>query len=216
MNSYFKLTCNLALLCLGLNTYGQETPKNIYLGASAGFSQLSDQTSTVNSELTNAVGGTSQSSQNNGAAAYRLFGGILLNKYIAVELGYAQTANQTLTFSGISALNTNYSGSFNASYSGADLGLVLHPVQLPVFKYVFIDLGATQYKEKQLGNVSTSLGGYSQSQNQSGMGKFYGLGYDLPMGASTDLRFSLNHYDSIGGDSALKSNLASVGVTRRF
>ena len=99
---------------------------------------------------------------------------------------------------------------------GADLGLVLHPVQLPVFKYVFIDLGATQYKEKQLGNVSTSLGGYSQSQNQSGMGKFYGLGYDLPMGASTDLRFSLNHYDSIGGDSALKSNLASVGVTRRF
>jgi len=62
-----------------------------------------------------------------------------------------------------------------------------------------LDLGVTQFKDKQQGNVSTVLGVYNLSQSQTGMGQFYGLGYDLPVSAKNGVRFSLNHYDFISG-----------------
>ncbi len=217
MLKYLKLIINLTLIGLGVSAYGQQSNKNLYLGASLGYSELSDQTATVNSQLVNAVGGTAQSSQNSGAAAFRLFGGLNLNDYVAFELGYTQTANETLTFSGSPTPPfLNYTGSFTAGYSGADLGVVLHPIQLPIFKYAFVDAGVTRYTDKQVGNASTVLGSYTQSKNQMGTGQYYGMGYDLPISIKTVLRASLNHYDSIGGDSALKSNLASIGVLTQF
>jgi len=83
MLKYLKLIINLTLIGLGVSAYGQQSNKNLYLGASLGYSKLSDQTATVNSQLVNAVGGTAQSSQNSGAAAFRLFGGLNLNDYVA-------------------------------------------------------------------------------------------------------------------------------------
>ena len=216
MFKYLKVISKLSLIGLCISSYAQESPKGIYLGASLGYSKFEDQTGKVNSELIGAAGGTAQSSQDSGAAAYRLFGGLSLNEYIAIELGYTQTANQTLTFSGVTSLSTNYTGSFTASYTGADLGLVLHPIQLPIFKFAFIDLGMTRFTEKQLGSVSTSLGSYNQSRNELGTGHYYGLGYDIPVQTNTYIRLAVNHYDSIGGDSAIKSNLASVGLLTKF
>jgi len=199
-----------------MSTNAQEKPNGIYLGANLGYSKLSDQTGKVNSELIGAVGGTAQSSQDSGAAAFRLFGGLSLNEYIAIELGYTKTANETLSFSGVTSLSTNYTGSFTESYSGADLGLVLHPIQLPILKFAFIDLGMTRFTEKQQGNVTTSLGSYTQNKNELGTGHFYGMGYDIPVQTNTYIRLAVNHYDSIGGDSAIKSNLATVGLLTKF
>ena len=68
-----------------------------------------------------------------------MFGGVNLNDYVAFELGYTQTANETLTFSGSPTPPfLNYTGSFTAGYNGADLGVILHPIQLPIFKYFLL------------------------------------------------------------------------------
>jgi len=220
MNTIFKHVLGFSMLALCGYAISQEAPKeaskSIYFGANIGYSKLSDQTGSVNSQLQEAVGGTTQSSQNNNMAAYRLFGGFILNENISIELGLMQTSQESLNYSGTSIGGVNYSGNLNASFSGADLGLVLHPSQSTGFKSLFLDLGFTNYTAKESGNISTNIASYSPSQNESGTGHYYGLGYDLTLHNDYVIRGTINHYDNIGGNTGISGNVGSIGVIKKY
>ena len=135
---------------------------------------------------------------------------------ISIELGYMQTSQESLTFSGTSIGSVNYTGNLNASFSGADLGLVLHPSQGTGFKNLFLDLGFTNYTVKESGNISTNIASYSPSQNESGTGHYYGLGYDLTLHNDYVIRGTINHYDNIGGNSGISGNVGSIGIIKKY
>ena len=216
MKNTLNCVVKLSLMFLCANAFAQESPKTIYFGGNVGYSSLSDQTGSVNSQLVGALGGTAQSSQNNAMAAFRLFGGFIANENLAIELGYVQTSKETLNFTGRSLGGVNYTGNLNSTFNGADLGFVLRPSQSTGFQNIFLDLGLTSYTAKETGNISTNVSSYSPSQNEQGTGHFYGLGYDMQMQDNYVLRALINHYDKIGGNSGLSGNVASIGLLKKF
>ncbi len=187
-----------------------------YFGVDVGGTALEDQTSDLSSGLVRAVGGTASASQSKSLTNLKVFGGYKFSENVDLELGYFSTSTLNMTFSGRSSNNTAYSGSLNGSASGFEYSVNLRPSTTSGWNDLYFKLGATTSTLKTSLSV-TGNSSIASSQNYSGTGAVYGLGYDKKIGTETKIRFGLTRYNQVGSsDLAFKGNVLSIGFRNDF
>lgn len=187
-----------------------------YAGVELGYAQLKDQTQETANTLVNSVGGRVTVTQDSGIFDGRLFGGYKVIENIDLELGFTQSATVSQTASGVSRTNVAYTANNDVSYSGVDYSVLLRPSLSTGFNNLYFRVGGTYLTQKS--QISASAGGASASQtiNTSGSGYLLGVGYDIPVSKSVDIRAAYNYVGNIAGVSNNYSNRFSVGLLGKF
>jgi opacity protein-like surface antigen len=109
-----------------------------------------------------------------------------------------------------------YTANADISYSGVDYSVLLRPSISTGLNNLYFRIGGTYYTQKA--DVSIAGGGVSASQNvnTSGTGYLLGLGYDIPVSKSVDVRAAYNYVGNIAGVSNSYSNRFSIGILGKF
>lgn len=187
-----------------------------YAGIELGYASLKDQTQETANDLVGAVGGRVSVTQDSGIFDGRLFGGYKIIENIDFELGFTQSGTASQTASGVSRTNVAYTANADISNSGLDYSVLLRPSISTGFNNLFFRVGGTYLTQKT--QISASAGGASASQtiNTSGSGYLLGLGYDIPVSKSIDVRAAYNYVGNIAGVSNNYSNRFSIGLLGKF
>lgn len=188
----------------------------IYAGAELGYAQLKDQTQETANALVNAVGGRVTVTQDRGIYDGRVFGGYKVIENIDLELGYTQSGKATQTATGVSRTNVAYTANADVSYSGVDYSVLLRPSLSSGLNNLYFRVGGTYLTQKTDVSVSTVAAAAAQSTNTSGSGYLLGVGYDIPVSKSVDIRAAYNYVGNIAGVSNNYSNRFSVGLLGKF
>jgi len=214
-----KLLTGITLI-IGANlSYADEFQPKFFGGLEAGYTKVSDSTGTVATGLVSALGGSATVTQNSYMGDLRIFGGYKLTENIDFELGYLQSSDVTMKFSGTTGStysNTAYSGSFVSKLSGYDYGILLRPSIASGFNDVFFKIGGHRIDQKITGSVTVSSTTVAYSDTNKGNGTLYGLGYDSKIASDLHIRTSLTRYAKIAGDSDTYGTIFSVGLTKAF
>lgn len=187
-----------------------------YAGIELGYSQLENQTNQTASSLVGAFGGAVNVTQDSGIYDGRLFGGYKVIENIDLELGLVQSGTASQNAAGVSRTGVAYTANADISYSGVDYSVLLRPSLSTGFNNLYFRIGGTYYTQKA--DVSIAGGGATASQNinTSGTGYLLGLGYDIPVSKSVDIRAAYTYVGSIAGVSDSNSNRFSIGILGKF
>jgi len=187
-----------------------------YAGVELGYAKVEDQTQETANALVSSLGGSARVTQDSSVSDGRVFGGYKIIENIDFELGYAQSSTVSMTIAGVSRSNVSYTGSADISYSGADYSVLLRPSISTGLNNLYVRVGGTYLTQKQ--DVTVSTTGYSASSalNTSGTGYILGVGYDIPVSKSVDIRAAYNYLGNIAGISNNYSNRFSIGILGKF
>lgn len=210
------LVAALSLATTGAMAQTASFKPGFYAGIELGYASLKDQTQETANDLVGAVGGRVSVTQDSGIFDGRIFGGYKIVENIDFEIGFTQSGTASQTASGVSRANVPYSANADISYSGLDYSVLLRPSISTGFNNLFFRIGGTYLSQKS--QISASGGGASASQtiNTSGSGYLLGLGYDIPVSKSIDVRAAYNYVGNIAGVSNNYSNRFSIGLLGRF
>ena len=188
-----------------------------YAGVEVGVSGIKDQAQSTANALVSAVGGSASVTQDTRLYDARIFAGYKVIQYVDLELGYTQTSTANMNYSGRSSGNVAYSGNANFSVSGIDYSAILRPSLASGFNNVFVRVGGTYLSQNQNNSLAASNGAYASSNlNKSGGGYILGLGYDLPIDKTFDVRAAYNYLGNIAGISNNYANRFSIGLVGKF
>jgi opacity protein-like surface antigen len=187
-----------------------------YAGIELGYAQVEDQTQETATALVSSLGGRATVTQDSAVFDGRIFGGYKIIENIDFELGLAQSSTVSQTVSGVSGGSVSYTGKADISYSGVDYSVLLRPSISTGLNNLYVRVGGTYLTQKQ--DVSLSTSGYSASSalNTSGSGYILGVGYDIPVSKSVDIRAAYNYLGNIAGISNNYTNRFSIGVLGKF
>lgn len=218
MQIRFKLVAIAALLANSVGSaQAQNNPtESFYGGLEVGRARVSDQTGAFSRQLVTLVGGRSTATQGSSINDYRIFGGYKLNENINFELGYLQTSTLGLNFAGVASNATAYAGSSTVKFSGFDYSVLLRPNVSTGMNGLFLRLGGHSLSSAQAFTLTGAGGTVSASNNQSGTGLLFGVGYDIGIAKNIDIRVSANRLNKIAGQSDGSATVYSVGVLTRF
>jgi hypothetical protein len=193
MKKAIKLaSATVLVLGFGVAHAQNNPPEKFYGGLEVGRSTVSDQTKDTTNLLVSSFGGSATATQSSSINDYRIFGGYKLNANVDFELGYLQTTNLSLNFSGVTSGSSAYSGSAKAKYSGFDYSVLLRPDVSTGMNNLFIRLGAHSLKSDTFLSITGVGGTASVSSDQSGTGTMFGVGYDINIAKKIDLRVAAN------------------------
>lgn len=211
------LSAAIAGACLAPQAYAQQQhagPK-AYVGAELGSASLKNETGDIASALVNAVGGSVVVTQDSSVGLGRIFGGYKFTENIGAELGYTQTANANVRIAGVSGGSVAYTGTATTSYSGFDYSILLRPNESSGMNGFFLRLGGhsmTAKSDATLTGTSTA----TASSSKSGSGYLWGIGYDMAISKTMDLRLSYTSATQIGGISGADTGVIAIGITGKF
>lgn len=179
----------------------------LYAGAGFGQSRYGDAASTVGGDLA-AAGFTNTTSANSQGLAYKLFAGYEFNRYLAVELGYADL-NSLETQSIITAPGAGRVFAETRTQA-ATLGLV---GAFPVTENLALTAkGGAAYLHSSAMIDATGTGGSGQVKvSDSDVDPFYGVGIRYSIAHNLDLRAEWERYDS-----DLDIDVLSAGFAVKF
>jgi opacity protein-like surface antigen len=206
----------LAIASSGAMAQSSNFKAGPYAGIEFGFATVKDQTQSTANSLVSILGGTAAVTQNQSIFDGRIFGGYKIIENIDLELGYTQSSTLSQTATGVSGGGIAYSGKADISYSGFDYSILVRPSLSTGLNGLFFRAGGTYLTQQN--KVSLSAGGASASEtsNTSGSGYLLGLGYDIPLTKSIDVRAAYNYVGNIAGVANSYSNRFSVGILGKF
>jgi len=197
----------LALVSLSASAEG------LYLGVGAGYNRVDNNTAEFDAGLRAALGGTVSSTADSNVTNIRLIGGYKVNENLALELGFVNSSDYSLSFSGRSS-GVNYSGEGSVSFRGFDVSTVIRPSVTSGFNNLFGVVGIHNYRAKTEVAVTVSGRSVSSSDSQSGTGLMFGVGYDMKLSDKLDFRLSLIRFSRLAGDS--ESSTTNAGAALLF
>lgn len=206
----------LSLAATGAMAQSATFKPGFYAGVELGYATLDDQTQKTANSLVSTLGGRATVTQDSGIFDGRIFGGYKVIENIDLELGYTQSGTVSQTASGVTSGNVAYTANNDVSYNGVDYSVLLRPSLSTGLNNLYFRVGGTYLTQKS--QVSASAGGASASQttNTSGSGYLIGIGYDIPVSKSVDIRAAYNYVGNIAGVSDTYSNRFSVGLLGKF
>lgn len=205
-----KIALIAAASALAFSAHAQT---GFYIGAEGGIATIKDQSGEIARALVNELGGSATVTQDTGLGFARFFGGYQINKFVAAELGYLQTADAKANFSGTGS--GGYSGSVTLNISGFDASAVIKPFEQQGLNGLFFRAGLTAYEQKLTASASNNAAAVRATQTYSGTGTMFGIGYDLPVGPGA-IRFQLNTLQKVGGESNSDTTAISAGYRYAF
>ncbi len=203
---------------LGLQTSANAEQKsnNTYFGAGLGLAKISDQTGATNDYVKNQTSELTLSSPGSLVQQFRIFGGYSINENISIEIGFRQNTNERINFYSNPIAQFSYTGNLNSNISGSNLGLLIRPSPSSRFQDLFLNFGITQYRDKSIFSISSNNSTSSIAVSESGIGYFFGLGYEKPINKIYSLRGSITHEVQIGGNKTLSDNGLSLAILKKF
>lgn len=187
-----------------------------YAGVELGYATVKDQTQESANTLVGILGGSATVTQDSSIFDGRIFGGYKIIENIDIEVGYAQSGTVSQTASGRTSGNVAYSGNVDISYNGFDYSILLRPSISTGLNNLYFRVGGTYLTQKASASLSAAGASASTTQNTSGSGYILGLGYDIPLTKSVDVRAAYNYLGNIAGVSNSYSNRFSIGILGKF
>ena len=216
MKKAIKLVSAAALvLSFGVAHAQKKLPENFYSGVEVGRTGFSEQTGKSQKSLVSSLGGTASVTQNSPINNYRIFGGHKFSENVNFELGYLQTSNLNLNFSGVTSSSTAYSGSIAVQTAGFDYSVLLRPDVSTGFNGGFLRLGGHSLKTSGK-NSAPVPGGTISVETTSGAGVMFGAGYDINIAKNFAARVSATRLNNIAGESDSKGTSYSLAILTRF
>jgi hypothetical protein len=182
----------------------------IYAGVEAGYAPVKNNAQAFANSLVATNGGSASTTQNLNVGIGRIFAGYKITENFDAEVGYFTAGNVNYTFSGVSSGSTAYSGVAQVATNGWDYAVLVRPGVSTGLNNVFLTLGGHTSKEEITVTGTNIRGGKS---NANGNGYLYGLGYDLSVAQSMDVRFKITRVQKIAGtdDAATAFTIGIVG-----
>lgn len=200
----------------GVMAQSNQFKPGFYAGIELGYATVKDQTQESANTLVNILGGSATVTQDSSIFDGRVFGGYKIIENIDLEIGYAQSNTISQTASGRTSGNVAYSGNIDVSYNGLDYSILLRPSMSTGLNNLYFRVGGTYLTQKASASLSAAGASASTTQNTSGSGYILGLGYDIPVSKSVDIRAAYNYLGNIAGVSNNYSNRFSVGILGKF
>jgi hypothetical protein len=207
-----KIALSLIISCGATVAIAQ----NFYAGFGLGTNTVSNDTSTLKSDLTSALGGTATVTQSTSVGNTRLIGGYKVNQNWATEVGYLNSSKFNVNFNGVSSGSVAYAGNGNVSFSGFDVSAVYKPDAGTGLENFFANVGVHNYKAKVGLSITANSTTTTSNTSQSGTGYLYGFGYELPIGQDFGVRFAVTRLNKLAGDSSNYTTNYGVSVVKQF
>jgi len=216
MKRNILLASLLAIASSGAMAQNANFKAGPYAGIEFGFATVKDQSQSSANQIVGILGGRATVTQSQSIFDGRIFGGYKIIENIDLELGYTQSSTLSQTVTGVTGGSVAYSGKADISYSGFDYSILVRPSLSTGLNGLFFRAGGTYLTQQD--KVSLSAGGASASatNNTSGSGYLLGLGYDIPLTKSIDVRAAYNYVGNIAGVANSYSNRFSIGILGKF
>lgn len=186
-----------------------------YLGLQGGGARLANNAQISADRLVSLNGGSAVVTQNRNLAIGRVFAGFKLTENFDAEIGYFQSGNLNINFSGLTGAGAAYSGRTTAITKGFDYSLLLRPSYSSGFNSAFLRIGGHRSKLDTTTSGVNIIGG---STSTSGNGYLYGLGYDINVNDNFDARLEVTRLQRIAGlrDNNSDFTQFSIGIIGKF
>jgi hypothetical protein len=213
-----KTLITMLLVCSS-PAFAETTASKFYAGVDLGSAKIENRAQAIADTFVNVLGGSSTVTQTVRNGALRLYGGYKAFENADFELGYLQSRDFDTSVSGVtgpSYSNTAYSVTGSVKVSGFDYSVLLRPDRSTGMNGFFLRLGGHSYKAEA--NTTVSIGGTNASINtkESGTGVMYGIGYDVTVNETVDVRFGITQMKKMAGLSDNDATYFSVGVKGNF
>jgi hypothetical protein len=166
--------------------------------------------------LVSLLGGAAAVSQDKYVFLGRLFAGYKVTENIDVEIGYLKTNDVNMSFNGVSSGAVAYTGSANINISGFDYSALVRPSIRSGYNNLYFRFGGTNWDTKSSYTINGNSGSINTSENTSGVGLQYGIGYDGDISTGLKSRIAFTRYDKVSGVSGNSANVFSVGIIKDF
>jgi len=191
-------------LCMVLAGSLAANDKNWYTGLSYGQGNANTGVNAITASLDEKDSG------------YKLFGGYKFNKYFSTELFYTDLGSASLsgnngdTFSYAGSTYTFNTNNANITFDAKTIGFS-GVASYPVHKYFepFVKIGLHRYDIKAKVNGSN----FTASASDTGIDLVYGLGFNIPINESFDIKAEYEKYDL---DEYNDTKFLSVGIAYKF
>lgn len=188
-------------------------------GIDYGSAKVQNQTTEAATSLISALGGSVSVTQSSSVSNFRMYGGYTLDENLGFELGYNNTSDVNLTYSGRTGStysNTAYSGNIGLKFTGFDYSALIRPSIASGWNNMFFRVGMHNFDAKVSGTITVSTTNVAYSSTTSGSGPMYGIGYDTKVSDDIDLRAQFTRLSKIAGTSGADANMYMVGIRKSF
>lgn len=191
-------------LCMVLAGSLVANDKNQYAGFSYGQGKANTNVNAITASL---------DEKDNG---YKIFGGYKFNKYFSTELFYTDLGSASLsgnngdTFSYEGSTYQFIANSASLTFDAKTIGLA-GVASYPLHKYFepFVKIGLHRYDLK----ATVSGTNFSASESDTGTDIVYGLGFNIPINESFDIK---TEYEKYNLDEYNDTRFLSVGIAYKF
>ncbi len=213
-----KTLLTMLLVCSS-PAFADQAASKFYGGLDLGSAKVENRAQAIADNLVSVFGGSSSVTQTVRNGALRFYGGYKAFENADFELGYMQSRDFDTSASGVAGAsysNTAYSATGSVKVSGFDYSVLLRPDRSTGMNGFFLRLGGHSYKAEA--NTAVSFGGTNVSVNtkESGTGIMYGIGYDVSINETLDVRFGITQMKKMAGLSNNDATYFSVGVKGSF
>jgi hypothetical protein len=188
-------------------------------GIDYGSAKVQNQTTEAATSFVSRLGGSVSITQSSSISNFRIYGGYTLDENLGFELGYNNTSDVNLTYSGTSGStysNRAYSGNIGMKYTGFDYSALIRPSISSGWNNMFFRVGMHNLDAKVSGTIAVSTTSVAYSSTTSGSGPMIGIGYDTKVSDDIDLRAQYTRLTKVAGVSGSDSNMYMIGVRKSF
>jgi len=213
-----KALLSMLIVCSS-SAFADSTASKFYGGLDLGSAKVENRAQAIADTFVSVLGGSSSVTQTVRNGAWRLYGGYKAFENADFELGYMQTRDFDTSVSGVTGAsysNTAYSATGSVKVSGFDYSVLLRPDRSTGMNGFFLRLGGHSYKAEATTAVTIGSTNASVNTKESGTGIMYGIGYDVTVNDTVDVRFGITQMKKIAGLSDNDATYFSVGVKGNF
>jgi hypothetical protein len=213
-----KALLSMLIVCSS-SAFADSTGSKFYGGLDLGSAKVENRAQAIADTFVSVLDGSSSVTQTVRNGAWRLYGGYKAFENADFELGYMQTRDFDTSVSGVTGAsysNTAYSATGSVKVSGFDYSVLLRPDRSTGMNGFFLRLGGHSYKAEAPTAVPIGSTNASVNTKESGTGIMYGIGYDVTINDTVDVRFGITQMKKIAGLSDNDATYFSVGVKGNF
>ena len=215
----FKNTTLITLLLASSSVFADTSTSKFYGGIDIASASIDNRAQETANTLVGLLGGSTTVTQTVRNGAFRVFGGYKIIENADVELGYLQTQNFNITASGVTGAgfgSTAYSLNGSVKVSGIDYSVLFRPSISTGMNGLFVRVGGHRTTADVTASVSVAGTNVSANSKESGSGMLYGIGYDLNINQTLDVRVGITQYQKIAGASNNDATIYSIGLKGNF
>jgi hypothetical protein len=209
----------ITLLLASSSVFADASTSKFYGGLDIASASIENRAQETRNTLVSLLGGTTTVTQTVRNGAFRVFGGYKIIENADIELGYLQTQNFNITASGVTGAGfgtTAYNLSGSVKVSGFDYSVLLRPSISTGMNGLFVRVGGHQTTADVTASVSVGGTNVSANSKESGSGMLYGIGYDLNINQTLDVRVGITQYQKVAGISNNEATIYSIGLKGNF